>query len=361
MAIVAYTGLPGHGKSYGVVENVIVPALKPTEQLPEGREVWTNIPLKISEIHKQFPNARVTVFDVKDMEDPRWCLDTVPPGVVFVLDEVMRIWPAGVKTANVAPEYRQFLAEHRHMVGDDGVTTEICLIAQDLSQIANFARELIESTTIANKLTAIGANKRFRADVYQGAIKGQSGVKSKLIRSIQGSYKPEVYRLYQSHTMSKTGQAGAELAVDRRNTIWQRPMIKYGVPIGAALFAFMLWHLYNFFNPVPDAEQVQTTKPAVPAAPARKAPNRQLPKPTPFSKDWRLTGVFQGSNGVSWAFISGRNGRSRRIPASACHRFHDTGERYCDVAGAHVASWTGPDPDESTNSFLPSGVPNTAS
>jgi len=38
MAIDAYTGMPGHGKSYGVVEHVIIPSLK------QGRHVVTNTP-----------------------------------------------------------------------------------------------------------------------------------------------------------------------------------------------------------------------------------------------------------------------------------------------------------------------------
>ena len=38
MSIVGYSGLPGSGKSYGVVENVVIPALE------AGRHIITNIP-----------------------------------------------------------------------------------------------------------------------------------------------------------------------------------------------------------------------------------------------------------------------------------------------------------------------------
>jgi len=46
-----YCGRPGSGKSYGVVENVIVPAFK------QGRDVVTNLPLVVDELRKAFPES----------------------------------------------------------------------------------------------------------------------------------------------------------------------------------------------------------------------------------------------------------------------------------------------------------------
>lgn len=348
MAIVAYTGLPGHGKSYGVVENVILPALT------AGRTVWTNIPLNMEAVREAYPTADVNIFDVKSMtDDPKWCVDVVPPGVVFVLDEVWRVWPAGLKAHVTPTEYKTFLAEHRHRTGVDNLSTEIVLVTQDLSQISNFARELIETTSIAHKLTAVGANKRFRVDIYQGSIKGQRAPKDKLIRSIQGSYKASVYRFYQSHTMSTTGQAGVEKTVDKRNTIWQRASIIYGVPIGLVLSVLALYQVSGFFfrpdvaSSVADQGSGRARAPLQSSTPVHRAELPPHPAITPFSDDWRFAGVVASPDGQGWAMISGADGRARRIPLSRCGRFADTHERYCDVAGARVTSWTGPEPDSS--------------
>ncbi|MES1935449.1 zonular occludens toxin domain-containing protein [Salinisphaera hydrothermalis] len=361
MAIVAYTGLPGHGKSYGVVENVVLPALA------DKRTVWTNIPLNLDAIREVYPDADVTVFDVQDMIDrPAWCTDTVPHGCIFVLDEVWRVWPAGMK-AHVTPvEYKTFLAEHRHRVNEVGDSTEITLVTQDLSQVSNFARELIESTAIATKLTAVGATKRFRVDMYSGAIKGQRGPKDKLVNSIQGKYKPEVYKFYKSHTMSKSGGAGREVKVDKRATIWNRAGIKYGVPLGLLVGGLAFYQAAGFFSPPKSeagaAASASASGPAVSqAAPQKRLAKPRLPKVTPWSKHWRFTGVISNGNGGGRALISGDHGRARSIPIRQCHHFHDTGEWYCDVAGARVTSWTGPNPTDDASPSLASIVPTSAS
>jgi len=60
MSILAYTGLPGHGKSYGVVENVILPALR------MKRVVYTNIPLNDELCINDF-GMSVVPFDIQDI------------------------------------------------------------------------------------------------------------------------------------------------------------------------------------------------------------------------------------------------------------------------------------------------------
>ena len=60
MSISAYTGLPGHGKSYGVVDNVIRPALE------KKREIFTNIPMNSDECLERF-GMTVTQFKTEDI------------------------------------------------------------------------------------------------------------------------------------------------------------------------------------------------------------------------------------------------------------------------------------------------------
>jgi len=213
MSITAYTGLPGSGKSYSMFEHVIIPALK------KHREVWTNIPFNKDICLEEFGCAPV-LFEMDDIKNnTEWFQNVLPKGVICVLDEVWQLWPSGLKT-NLVPEgYKIFLAQHRHIVCEKGISTEVIIGTQDLSQVSAFARDLVAQTFRSVKLTAIGSKKRFRIDCYEGPVSGPNPPKSKLINQFTGKYKPHIYRFYQSHTMSDTGLAGDEAKSDDRTNI----------------------------------------------------------------------------------------------------------------------------------------------
>ncbi len=203
MAITAYTGLPGSGKSYGVFQNVIIPALN------QGREVWTNIPFDEQKVVEQF-GYQPCRFDIEDIKDnPNWFDEVFPPGAIIVIDEVWRLWSSGMKANQIPEGYKSFLAEHRHRVGLNGLSTEVVLVCQDLAQLAYFARTLVDTTFRSVKLDTVGAKNNFRIDIYQGAVTGPRPPEKLLLRKTFGSYKPEVYELYKSHTMSQPGESGA--------------------------------------------------------------------------------------------------------------------------------------------------------
>ena len=112
MAISAYVGMPGHGKSYGVVENVIIPALK------ANRNVFSNIPMHDEYCIENY-GSKTTYFEMQDVIDnPNWFTEVFVSGSIIVLDELWRLWAAGVKANNVLEQHKSFLAEHRHMVGE---------------------------------------------------------------------------------------------------------------------------------------------------------------------------------------------------------------------------------------------------
>lgn len=231
MSISAYVGLPGHGKSYGVVENVILPALR------EKRPVFTNIPMNDNKCLDDF-GMTVTPFDIVDItKNPNWWTDVFQSGSVFVLDEVWRLWPAGLKANNVREEDKAFLAEHRHMVGENGLSTEIYLITQDLGQIAAFARALVETTYRAVKMNHIGLDKRFRVDVYTGAVAGPKPPQSALLRQLPGKFSKDIYQYYLSHTKSKTGEAGDETRTDKR----ANGLGGFSIKVGFWFFVFCGW------------------------------------------------------------------------------------------------------------------------
>lgn len=215
MSITAYTGLPGHGKSYGVVENVICKALK------EKRTIYTNIPINADVCLERFAFAPNQFHIQEIIDNPLWWTEVFEPGAIIVIDEVWRLWPNGLKAASIRNEDKSFLAEHRHMVGESGHSTEIVLVTQDLAQIANFARNLVETTFRVVKLSKVGFDKKFRVDVYSGPVTGPNPPISRRDSEIHGTFHAKVYELYQSHTKSKTGLAGDETRIDKRFSVFR--------------------------------------------------------------------------------------------------------------------------------------------
>lgn len=235
MSITAYTGLPGHGKSYGVVENVIVPAAK------EGRAIYTNIPLILDEFGKRY-NVRPFIFDVDDYAKNQQLWDDVPPGTLFVLDEVWRVWPVGTTAKQMPESQKSFLAEHRHRVDDLGRSIEIVLVTQDLAQVASFVRQLVETTFRVTKLTKLGVSKAYRVDVYSGCRTGSPPIKSR-DREIPGIFKKDIYQLYQSHTQAQGNAVGNEKRADQRYNI-----LKSGSLISMLIAIPVLFFLTYFFG-----------------------------------------------------------------------------------------------------------------
>lgn len=209
MAISAYVGLPGSGKSYGVVQNVIIPALK------SGQKVYTNIPLKDDYCIKHYGSTAVS-FETKDIIDnPDWWVDVFEAGALLVIDEVWRLWPAGLTINKARMQDKEFLAEHRHLVDQKtGKSTNIALVTQDLAQMSNFVKVLVDKTFRSVKLDAVGAKKSFRVDIYQGEVSGTNPPDRKKINSMYYKYKKDIFNSYVSHT--KSDIAGDETSADDR-------------------------------------------------------------------------------------------------------------------------------------------------
>lgn len=382
MAIEAYVGLPGHGKSYGVVEHVIIPSIK------EGRHVVTNIPLQCDDLIADFgaPGAQITQlpedwFERDDMGD------FIPPGSVAVLDELWRRWPAGLKANNALLADKSLLAEHRHRVDDKGRSMRIVLVTQDLSQVASWVRILVEQTYKMTKLTAIGSTKKFRVDIYLGAPTGQNIPKSRLIRQTFGQYRKEIYRYYSSATQSATGNVGDESKADKRGTIWRSPLIIFSIVGPLTLGPLLVWWLYGYFmSGFGMVEKVKVDQPEVVPAESLALVNPPPPSPVtvgsavpavvtqqPAAKPsnssvWRVAGYIargkgKGTARSSWPSYSGYGSIQADAPqvdplpdlvvlhsdiyglryelASTCDLLHDRKSYICEIDGAIVTPWTG--------------------
>lgn len=383
MAIEAYVGLPGHGKSYGVVEHVVIPSLA------EGRHVVTNIPLEREDLITDFgaPGAEITQLPEDWYERPDMA-GFVPAGCVLVLDELWRRWPSGLKANNALLADKALLAEHRHMVDAKGRSMRVVLVTQDLSQVASWVRILVEQTYRMTKLTAIGANKRFRVDIFAGGPTGSSPPKSKLIRQLYGRYRPEVYRYYQSATQSQTGSVGDESKADKRGVIWRSPAIIFSIIAPLVGIPLLLWHLISYFGSgfgmIPPAEEVEPgasaalvnpLPPALQAAPVVESPLPSAAAPVeavPVVTDsiiWRVAGSIRRSaedvpaTAQPWASRIGYGLPEpdapvrgsmvdmvvlasslyglRYVPVADCSLTADGINYQCQVDGTRATPWTG--------------------
>jgi zona occludens toxin len=299
MSIVAYVGLPGHGKSYGIVENVIIPSLK------QKRNVYTNIPMNTEKCQADFGLSVIPFDPVDIIKNPFWFRDVFIAGSIFVLDEVWRLWPAGLKANVVREEDKIFLAEHRHLVGENGFSTEIYLVTQDLSQVSMFARALVENTFRMVKRSNIGLDNRFRVDVYSGAVTGNKPSANLREREIHGGkFKKEIYAYYKSHTKSQTGEAGNETRTDQRFNVLGRLSIKLGFALVIMCIVFVYFgfgKVQTMYKPTPkyapqniqNSSRVNSSVPyRVPAGARVAVEDRPQPKFLSSSRKFTISHIF---------------------------------------------------------------------
>ena len=280
MAVSVYTGLMGSGKSYEIVDNVILSALA------SGRRVVTNVAgLDIDAIGDYLVEKRgadagkigeVTVvthdqvlqagFFPREASAKNPAVEgIVKGGDLVVLDEVWRFWPAGGK---LTEEHMEFLRMHRHFINaDTSGTCDIALIVQDIGDLNRFVKAVIETTFVMTKLKSLGLHKNYRVDVYSRA----KLTKANKIRDVLRKYDPDVFALYKSYSQSSTG-AGKEGVVDKRASIWGGALFRLGIPLMLLLSCASVYFVYRFFHRSPTPSQsasavaVQNSPVAVPVA-----------------------------------------------------------------------------------------------
>lgn len=294
MSIYAYVGLPGSGKSYGVVANQIIPALR------AGRRVVTNIPLHIDQIRKDFPVAddQITDFPVEKIAgEPELIEEYCKPGDVVIIDELWRLFPAGQKVDRVPAPFKSFLAEHRHRVDEQGRSMQIVFVTQDLAQIAAFARDLVEQTFVHTKLGFLGMSGSYKCEIFNKSVKGPNPPQSQKIRTVHGSYRKNIYAYYKSHTMSnKEGDGADETVVDTRANIWKRPVIWVGAAFVLVALPWSVFAVTDYFTPEKPAARLPAG-----ASGATAGGSAQLPRggwkvePEKPPKVWRVAMVLQAS------------------------------------------------------------------
>lgn len=293
MAITLIVGNPGDGKSYSAVHLCILPAVQ------SGRPVFTNIPIAVDLIRKDFnlpADQYLRFVPVQDISSDIW--PNLPGGCLVVVDEVWRYWPEKTKPGT---EAESFFAEHRHRVGNVGdrnLSQDIVILTQDTGDIASFIKRRVAETFVVSKLTALGMNNRFSLKRYRGIVSKLRPLKSSFISESFGTYLPSVYRYYETHT--KKDQTAAidlrtvEAGTTKQKTIFHSFRFRIYFLALVVVFGYLVWRgsSGNFLTfgqpPVAKAPPPAQTKPASPAmqphakpAPAPPASSVSAPAPAP--------------------------------------------------------------------------------
>lgn len=235
--ITAYTGLSGSGKSYNVVEHVLLGALKKNQQ------VFINIPLRLEALEVDgYDTSLITQYTHSDiLSDARWLLDVLPKGALLIVDECQMVWPSGTKATSIPDPIKEFFTQYRHRVSEDGHTTEIVLVTQDLANVANYVRSLIGKTFRHVKLDSMGM-QRFNVGIYEGPAVGPNPPRAQRnMKTGPHKYKPEIYKYYISSTASDAGDVGDESRADSRGSIFKSPLWKWGFYAFIAAL-FIAWY-----------------------------------------------------------------------------------------------------------------------
>lgn len=258
MAINAYTGLQGSGKSFEVVSTVILGAVL------KGRDVVTNIEgvdeekihtyLKNQKTYKGQTLGKIVHCTNARVEEEKFFPVTnddaealVRPGNLVCIDEAWRFWSTKAPTK----EHMTFFREHRHFVHPtSGVSCDLVIMVQDVTDIHKSLKNVIEMCCVTTKLKRVGLSTRYRIDVFEGSRL----YKTRLISSYQKKYDREMFPLYSSYG----GKGGNETQVDSRQNMFRPSFLVFGL-LAFAMIGFGSWYVVGFFNP--DRVLNKTAKP----------------------------------------------------------------------------------------------------
>ncbi|SEE09057.1 zonular occludens toxin domain-containing protein [Pseudomonas anguilliseptica] len=379
MAIDAYMGLPGSGKSYGVVEYCVIPSLK------EGRHVVTNIPLEVSLLTSVY-GGEITQLPDDWYEDIEFS-ESIPNGCVLILDEVWRKYPSGQKVNQVPVQDMALLKEHRHRVDATGKAMRVILVTQDAADLSSWVRKLVAHAYRMEKLDALGSTKRFRVDIYKGCPTGDNPPKRLLIRQTTGTYKPEIYQYYRSATQSDSVSAGDETMADKRSNIWHSKWLWFCLIFGTLGPIFGVIAVLDYLQApvqpkesksVPAIQPEQSPAMVNPPPPGLEpvtspllseqvvttvVPADQPPKVV-LSTTWRVAGYLDKSKASDpnpdlnrQVLLATVTGMRRIVAITDCQYYEGEIDVYCDVDGERITPWTG---QQTATGILPPQVQTVA-
>jgi zona occludens toxin len=275
MTISAYTGLQGSGKSYEVVSEVVVNAVR------AGRHIVTNleglngpaIEEYILRKWKEVRTANITVVGDEQIESPLFFYHEVPaapeaaaaiaagkpvePGSVeyvavegtvtksgdlVIVDEAWQFWG---KDKKIQPAHQNFFRKHRHYVNaTSGITSDLVLISQSIRDFHADLSRVIDRTFRMRKLVELGMTNGYTVFQHERASESSRTMLQKWVKR----YNKDIFALYKSHSK----KPGVELAVDKRRSFFAGGRIWWRAGFVLTMCVVGLFYLYRFFTPPED-------------------------------------------------------------------------------------------------------------
>ena len=313
MAITAFTGPPGAGKSHALVKDVIIPAVL------AGRRVLSNIDgLDADAVRayclERMKDARtlgsVATFHGSDATKPGFWPDeihddadtVVKGGDLVVFDEWAMYfptrgkWPAG---CNVEP----YLRWHRHLTRADGQASDVAIGTQKPTDIHQDVRALVARSYKFKKLTAVGADGQYSWMLFDGHLQPKGGH----YRHGTGKYDPDVFPLYASSAAAKDG-THVELRTNKRDSIWsgwQAWAVIVGAPLLLIIGVVALWWVWSAKVAVKSAG-----KPAGGQSASAGGSSAPVAPAAPRPPVWRIMGQVDGPGGAR-VIVVNKDGTTR--------------------------------------------------
>lgn len=348
MAINAYCGVMGSGKSYEVVSGPLLDAVA------AGRRVVTNIDgVDQDAIHdylherRGVPDGRLGAivhvrtddmlrdgFFPVEVEGPDGATVTpgfVLPGDLLVVDEAWKLWATDKK---ITKEHMAFFRMHRHFVhADTGVACDVVLMIQSIADLHRSIKAVIELSFRMVKLKSVGMSKGYRVEMYETYKQTVATKTGTFVRR----YRPEIFPLYKSYA----GQGGNESTVDRRQNVLARKSLWVGAVVVVLVGAVGLWFAWGFFHSRGKTNQKVggSHSSGLPYPASGSAANPAAPASGPRTSDvWRVAGGYHAA-GVDYVVLADGEGRLRVESPS---EFMGRGiARVGTVEGQRVTMWSG--------------------
>jgi zona occludens toxin len=345
------------GKSYEVVSEVIVPAIR------SGRRVVTNVDgisqekihayLKAknpSDDHTKYglvvhvDNGQVFLSDFFPYYDDEKSAHTdtiVQPGDLVCIDEAWRFW--GASDCKLHKHHKSFFLEHGHFTHPvTKVACDLVLMIQDMSTLNRFVKKVVAFNFRTHKKVALGMGNTYSLNMWEG----EKQTKATLIGTWVRRYKKDVFPLYQSF---KGGAEGVMVNADRRQNIftnkklWLYVVLLFG---GAGLASHNIW---KFFHPRATGKDGKAQVVSVSASTLNLSPDSAVSNVVaksgvvssdapPMSDEWRISGSYR-AHGVDWTVLTNSAGAVRVASAS---QFYDAGIAQVGlIEGRRVTQWSG--------------------
>ncbi len=374
MAMTAYTGVQGSGKSYEVVSSVVLGSLA------GGRRVVTNVAglkpdLIASYIEEKFDvpaskqglivqisnedvtkdwffpmengvKHKVEVFldaEGKEVENPVYAKSRavvekdsiVQGGDVIILDECWRWYGTGEK---LRPDHMMFFRMHRHFLHPaTGISCDLVFVVQDIGDLQRKVKATIEKTFWMKKHKDLGFENRYVVNIYSGnALRDKA-----LTESLQKEYKAEIFALYSSYSQSQQA-TGKEVNADKRGNLLNRKIFKYAIPVAILWLFGAGWFMWRFFHPEATKPPVLagTSSPVAASVPVAASPGQVPDKPkSNVSDDWKLVGFYE--LGGSVVFVMADGSKIRNISNPPVSKFSPGEVELILPSGEVVTRWSG--------------------